>query len=133
MIEYYAEKASNQPLTSHLLKSRPDLDIGKLRRIQRQHWTAFKHAVNLHTGKEREDDELLLQFTDVENDHPLFIGWYDYASATNAMPIEAQAHQIWYLALYPEKLNPKHSKKLYEELFPKLRTKSRSAQKQMLK
>lgn len=118
--------------SSSVLQARPDLDIGKVRKIQRQYWNAFKHATHLGSGKERDDDELLSQFTDIQNDHALLIGWYDYALATNALPVEAQAQQLWYIALYPEKLDPKHSIKRYDELFPKLRTKSRAEQKRML-
>ena len=40
------------------------------------------------------------------NDHALFFDWYDYVLATKTMPIEAQAFQAWYFALYPDKLNP---------------------------
>jgi hypothetical protein len=29
----------------------------------------------------------------------LFIGWYDYAQATKMMPVGAQVHQIWWIAL----------------------------------
>jgi hypothetical protein len=48
------------------------------------------------------------------------------------MPIEAQVHQAWYLALHPMKLHEKHSPEPYEELFPDLRPKSRPEQKRML-
>jgi len=51
----------------------------------------------------REDSELLERFEDTVNDHTLFIGWYDYALAVGALPIEAQIFQAWYFALYPEK------------------------------
>jgi len=132
LIEYYAKKAGAQPFSSHMLKAFPDLDIGGLRRIQRQYWNAFKHATHLQGGKERDDDELLSQFTDIQNDHALFVGWYDYALAVNALPIEAQAHQVWYIALYPEKLDPKHSIERYEKIFPNLRARSRPEQKRML-
>jgi hypothetical protein len=132
LIEYYAKKVGAQPFTSYMLKSRPDLDIAKLRKIQRQYWNAFKHATHLRDEKERNDDELLLRFTDEQNDDVLFIGWYDYAQAVNAMPVEAQVHQAWYLALHPEKLDPKYKKKIYEEIFPNLRSKSRADQKRML-
>jgi hypothetical protein len=60
------------------------------------------------------------------------MGWYDYALAVNALPIEAQAHQVWYIALYPEKLDPKHSVERYEKIFPNLRARSRPEQKRML-
>jgi hypothetical protein len=95
-------------------------------------WTAFKHATHQGSGKERDDDELLALFSDEQNDHTLFIGWYDYALATKTMPIEAQVHQAWYLALYQEKLDPKHSTETYEEQFPALRTKTRADQKREL-
>lgn len=132
LIEYYAKKAGGQPLVSHILKTHPHLDMPELRRLQRKFWTAFKHTTNQHTGEERDDDELLLRFTDEQNDTALFIGWYDYALAVRAMPIEAQVQQAWYIALYPEKLDPKYSRDTYRELFPNLRSRSRADQKRML-
>src|SRR5262245_37262207 len=102
VIEHYAKKVGAMPMFSLMQQNRPDLDIKKLRRIQRKHWNAFKHATELHTNQEREDDPLLVRFADEQNDHTLFIGWYDYASATGTLPIEAQVHQIWYFGLYPE-------------------------------
>ena len=62
----------------------------------------------------------------------LFIGWYDYAIAVNAMPLEAQVHQAWYIALHPDKLAANFPPNLYDETFPGLRKKSRSEQKGML-
>jgi hypothetical protein len=46
--------------------------------------------------------------------------------AVNKLPIEAQAYQAWYLALYPEKLDPKHSIDRYEERMPRQRDNSRT-------
>ena len=113
------------------MKVTPGVEIKEIRRLQRQYWNAFKHAT-YQNDKEREDKDLLAKFSDLRNDHALFIGVYDYGLAVNAMPIEAQAHHIWYIALYPEKLDPKHSKERYEQIFPDLRSKSRADQKQML-
>jgi hypothetical protein len=132
LIEYYAKKAGAQPFASHILKTFPDMKISEVRRLQRQYWSAFKHATHQHSGEERDDHELLKRFTDSQNDHVLFIGWYDYAAAANAMPIEAQVHQIWYLALYPEKLAAEHSPDLLDSTFPNLRKQSRQDQKRML-
>lgn len=122
------------PGPSHLTCCRPfpDLDIGEVRKRQRRYWNAFKHATHPRSNKERDDDRLLTEFTDTQNDHALFIGWYDYALAANALPIEAQAHQVWYIALYPEKLDPRHSIDRYEQIFPNLRTESRIVQKRKL-
>jgi hypothetical protein len=81
------------------------------------------------SGEERDDDELLARFADEQNDHVLFIGWYDYAQATQSLPIEAHVHQAWYMALHPMKLNASHSPEPYEQLFPDLRSKPRAEQK----
>ena len=132
LIEYFAKKAGGQPFTSHILKTWPDLEIKKVRSLQRQFWTAFKHATHRYGGEERDDDALLARFNDEQNDHALLIGWYDYALATRTMPIEAQVHQAWYFALHPTKLNQQLSAEPYEELFPDLRYKSRAEQKRML-
>ena len=64
----------------------------------------WRTTLHQHSKEERDDDRLLTQFTDEQNDHALFIGWYDYAIAVNRMPIEAQIHQRWYIALHPDKL-----------------------------
>lgn len=103
MIEFYATKAGGQPFTSFMLKTNPDLDIKRIRRLQRQYWTAFKHATT-QSGDERNDDDLLSQFTVEKNDVALYIGWYDYGQAVNAMPIEAQAYLTWYAAMNIQKL-----------------------------
>jgi hypothetical protein len=132
LIEFYAEKAGGKPFTSHILQTVTDTDIEEIRMLQRQYWTAFKHAT-YGKGKERiKDDALLKRFTDEENDAALFIGWHDYARATKTMPIEAQAHQIWYLALHPDKLDPNFSIIDIERTFPNLPNKSRAKQKRML-
>ena len=51
------------------------------------------------SGEERDDDELLARFADEQNEHVLFIGRYDYAQATQSLPIEAHVHQAWYMVL----------------------------------
>lgn len=128
MIEHYVEKAGGEPFSSHALATFPDLKIGELRKIQRQYWNAFKHATR-RDDQERDDDQLLANFADEQNDHALFIGWYDYAQV-GALPMEAQVHQIWYFNLYPDKLDPEH--RPVEWLFPNLRDRPRDEQKRML-
>jgi hypothetical protein len=132
LIEYYAKKTGAQAFTSHVLKTFPEMKIQEVRRLQRQYWNASKHATHQHSGEERDDDQLLMQFTDEQNDHALFIGWYDYAAAVSAMPIEAQVHQAWYIALHPDKLATEYPPDRYERAFPKLNQRSRSEQKRML-
>jgi hypothetical protein len=132
LIEYYAKKAGAEPFTTHILKTHPDMNIKELRRVQRQYWTPFKHAIHQHSKEERDDDKLLSRFTDVQNDSALFIGWYDYAQATNTMPVEAQVQQVWYTALNLEKLDAKYPREPYEKSFPDLLAKPRAEQKRML-
>jgi hypothetical protein len=96
-------KAGEKPFSTHALQHRPDLDAGRLRGIRNQYWNAFKHATT-KAGLDRQDEELLASFSDEINDHTLFIGWYDYARASSSLPLEAQAFQAWYFAMYPEKV-----------------------------
>jgi hypothetical protein len=82
---------------------------------------------------DRADEALLEKFTDLQNDHALLVGWYDYVLATGHMPIEAQAFQTWYFALYPDKLKPEVDVLIYQAHFPGLRTLSRHDQKKALR
>jgi hypothetical protein len=67
------------------------------------------------------------------NDHTLFVGWYDYALATGSLPIEAQVFQVWYFALYPEKLDPASDMTKHLVVFPNLTDLQRSDQKKLLR
>jgi hypothetical protein len=130
--EHLTRKAGEKPFSTHALLTFPDLDPAQIRRLQNQYWNAFKHALT-RRGIEREDSELLERFEDKVNDHALFIGWYDYALAVGALPIEAQIFQVWYFALYPEKLNPEVDTTKYQQVFPMLPSKSRADQKRALR
>jgi hypothetical protein len=130
--EHLTRKAGAEPFASHALATFADLDMKKIRQLQRQFWNSFKHATT-RDGEERPDRELLERFNDLQNDHTLFVGWYDYVLATGNMPIEAQAFQAWYFALYPEKLNREvFDASVYDAMFPNLRQQSRKHQKKAL-
>jgi len=92
----------------------------------------MKHATR-RGGKVRDDEPLLATFNDGGNDHILFIGWYDYASAVGNLPIEAQVFQTWYFAIFPEKLATAISPDTFDELFPGIREMDRSLRKTKLK
>ncbi len=130
--EHLTRSAGAQPFVAHALASFPDLKMADLRRLQNQFWNAFKHATT-RNGDERNDHELLERFNDLQNDHTLFVAWYDYMLAVGSMPVEAQAFQTWYFALYPEKLHPELDKSKYEALFPGLKQQSRIEQKNSLR
>lgn len=130
--EYLTDKVGGTPFSSHAQATFPDLDIKEIRRLQRQFWNAFKHASS-RGGVDRADEQLLRRFDDLQNDHALFVGWYDYAQAVGSMPIEAQAFQVWYFALYPDKLSPNVDASKYDALFPSLRHFLRKEQKEALR
>jgi len=67
------------------------------------------------------------------NDHALFIGWWDYARAVAGLPLEAQAFQVWYFAMYPEKLQNSEDAKRAVELFGDLTKISRNEAKHRLR
>jgi hypothetical protein len=125
-------KAGAEPFSTHALETFPDLDIRKIRSSNNQYWNAFKHAMTLG-GAERDDQKLFDRFSDKVNDHALFVGWYDYALAIGLLPAEAQIFQVWYFALYPEKLNPDADVTAPERMFPNLPRLERSEQKRALR
>jgi hypothetical protein len=130
--EHLTRKAGEEPFSTHVRLTFPDLNLGKLRQLQNQYWNAFKHA-QTRGGIERQDSELLERFGDEVNDHTLLIGWRDYQQAVGTLPIEAQIFQMWYFALYPEKLNPEVDTTTHQRLFPMLPSKSRADQKGALR
>jgi hypothetical protein len=132
-MEFYARKLSGEALLTGFAQLAPETDIAKLKRLQRQYWNAFKHATKLGSpGVERDDDGHLRQFTDEKNDLALVIGWSDYHRATGKIPIEAQAQQVWYFALHPEKHSNSEIADKSEIVFPNLQSKSRAEQKRLL-
>jgi hypothetical protein len=130
--EHLSRKRGSPPFLSHALATFHDLDETQFRRLRNQFSNAFKHATT-HKGKERDDRKLLGRFNDLQNDHALFVGWYDYANAAQRLPLEAQIFQVWYFALYAEKLSGNVDRTPYEKTFPKLPKLSRKRQKQALR
>lgn len=105
MIEAVAHLEKIEPFSTHILRTQPQLDLGKVRGLQRQYWNAFKHMTS-RKGEVRDDSETLAAFDDTKNDVALFIGWWDYQSLVNRLPIAAQVFQVWFYAMNEEKLAP---------------------------
>lgn len=119
--ERVAEQSGGEPFKNHILETFPKMELVEVRRLQRQYSNAFKHATK-RNGEDRDDTALLAGFEPSVNEHMLFIGWYDYAMASLPRPIEAQVFEAWYLAKYPEKVNPDEvTPESFERLFPNLR------------
>ena len=130
--ETLTERAGGEPFSAHALGVVPDLTKRSLREMRNRYWNAFKHALD-HAGMERQDEEILEQFSDEKNDHVLFVGWYDLALAAGKMPVEAQAFQAWYFARFPEKLADECDPAVYDAIFPDLNSLTRADQKTRLR
>ena len=132
LADYLASETGNTPFSQHALSCNPDMDPNALAAIRNRYWNAMKHATT-KGGKARDDDALLSLFADQTNDHILFVGWYDYASAIGILPIETQVFQAWYFANFPEKLALEISPDTFDELFPEIRKMDRRERKAQLR
>jgi hypothetical protein len=128
--ERLAKTAGVEPFINHVLDTFPDISMQDARNIQRKYSNAFKHATDKN-GLDREDEAILQSFGADVNDHVLFIGWYDFGRSGSPRPIEAQVFEAWYLAKYPEKINPTESARI-TKIFPNLPTTSPQRQHQIL-
>lgn len=131
ILEFYAAKVELD-FFSHALAANTHLSRKQLRDTQRQFANALKHAsIDQKRRVERDDEDLLNEFTDRENDAALFIGWGDYAMAVGSLPVEAQIFHAWYFARDPDQLviQPEN----FGRLFPGLKGATRDVQKQMLR
>ena len=129
--DFLAREAGATSFTQHALAVHPEMKESELTRLRNQYWNAMKHALT-RNGKVRSDSELLAQFDDEQNDHALFIGWHDYASAVGCLPVEVQAFQVWYFANFPEKLAEEFSVTDFERMFPNVRRMTRAEKKRLL-
>ncbi|MDN4982294.1 hypothetical protein QY049_03530 [Bradyrhizobium sp. WYCCWR 13022] len=132
LIEAIAASENIKTFSSHILGTYPDLDVGKIRRLQRQYWNAFKH-LSTKEGFRREDDELLASFNDTANDAAIFIGWWDYFSVTGRLPLPVQVFQLWWFSLNEEKLAPGADLATIRKLFPDVMKQTRTEQKRRLR
>jgi hypothetical protein len=132
LAECLAVRADGQPFSARALARFRNNSLRDIRRARNQFWSSFRHAIT------RGDDEVshnrpLSDFSDLQNDDALLVGWYDLMLAFKKLPIQAQVFQSWYFALHPDKLSSQADVSRYETLFPRLRDLSRSDQKQALR
>ena len=130
--DFLAKEAGEKAFSQHALDVHPDMKQSDLTYLRNKYWNAMKHALR-RDGKTRDDDDLLADFDDAQNEHYLYIGWHDYASAVGSLPIEAQVFQVWYFAKFPEKLSSEFSTEQFERLFPDLVKMKRNEQKRVLR
>lgn len=118
--------------STHILETVPDLDIMKLRSLQRQYWNAFKHMDD-RGGNPRDDGEMLASFDDSKNDAALFVGWWDYYAVTGRLPLPVQVFQIWFYALYENTLAIGSDLDTIRKVFPGISANHRTEQKRKLR
>lgn len=136
LMEGLAKVNKVEVFTNHIIRQRPTLgyrERRELRRIRGLYWNAFKHVFKSNLNDLRDDGKILDQFSDVANDHALFLAWADYGPVAGKLPVEAQVFQVWYFALYEGKLAPDVDPDCYRRQFPDLRARTRSTQKLMLR
>jgi len=133
LIEGIAEKAGHSTLSTHILETHPDIDMKGIRLLRNQYWNAMKHFYAHDRKTERDDYELMASFSDSQNDMPLFMGWFDYVQVTGKLPIAVQVFQVWWYALYEEKLVEDADKRAIRSLFPDIADKDRAEQKRRLR
>jgi hypothetical protein len=133
ILDSLAEQAGTEPFSAHILETRPELNIPKIKTIRNQFWNAFKHATTRGSAI-RDDTELLEAFSDEQNDGALFIGWHDYSQITGRLPISAQVFQVWYQVLADggHRMNPGADMVGAHGVFPRLIALSRKEQKRRL-
>ncbi|TAX22776.1 hypothetical protein ELI02_28025 (plasmid) [Rhizobium leguminosarum] len=133
IVEGLAKQADLPSISTHILKTIPNLDVGKLKRLRNQHWNALKHFYAQDGKTVRDDEALMTDFTDQTNDAVLFSGWIDYLLVTKRLPVEAQVFQVWWYATNPDSMNPDVDPSPWQTIFPKIDARPRPEQKRRLR
>jgi hypothetical protein len=132
VIEGIANASGKEIFSTHILETHPHMDRGAVRRARNQYWNAFKHFED-RNGLQRNDEELLGRFGDTINDNSLYIGWWDYLSLQKRLPVITQVFQIWYYAIYEERLGPGTDVTPFRKVFPGIQQQDRVEQKRRLR
>lgn len=133
LLEGVGQVRDVEVLSALIRKLNPDMKPSKVTFLRNQFWNAMKHFYSHDKKTVRADAELLGAFSDAANDTVLWEGWYDYLALTGRLPLEAQVLQVWYFAMYEDKLAPDVDRQVYRQMFPSIRKASRADQKRMLK
>ncbi len=72
---------------------------------------------------------MLAQFSDINNDVALFVGWWDYMTLQKRLPVAAQVFQVCWYALNEEKLSPDADLGVVRTVCPDVRQQPRVEQK----
>ncbi|WP_147127291.1 hypothetical protein [Shimia ponticola] len=128
-----SQASTGRTFNDHVQAVFPDRELKTIRKIRNQYWNPIKHAKD-HSGQERRLAIDLEGFNDLQNDHMLFVVWFDYMNGGRGLPLAAQVFLAWYYDLYPEKISPLHLQEVgHEPVFPDLPSQSRKTQKRWLR
>ena len=133
IIEGLAEQANIPTLSTHILKTFPDVDFRKIKRLRNQYWNALKHFYQQDGKTVREDEALMRDFADTANDTVLFMGWLDYLLLVKRLPVEVQVFQVWWYATNEQRMNPDADPTPYRSMFPGIMKVDRQEQKRRLR
>jgi hypothetical protein len=128
VLDELAKISDLRPFLSLLLDLNPSESVASLKAARNSVWNAIKH-VRDREQQLRDDEALMADFSDSANDWILMTAWFDYAEITGAMPLEAQALQVWVIAKDPSE----HAFEFAPIGFDKLAYMDRRRQKEHLK
>lgn len=100
-----AKASKGRNFVQHAVDTFPEKGKKGVLKVRNHDWNAIKHSRDLK-GNLRRPEVDLDGFTDDQNDHRLFITWYNFCLAEQPLPIEAQVFQDWYISMYPDNFVP---------------------------
>ena len=133
IVEGLAEQAGFETLSTHILKTIPEGDYKKVKRIRNQYWNAIKHFYDRDGKTARDDEALMASFTDEQNDAYLFMGWLDYLLVAKRLPVEMQVFQFG--GMHPTRmpLHPEADPTPWRTLLPRIEHAERAEKKRRLR
>lgn len=108
---YLAKESGSGVFNDHILATFPEKTIKEIRKLRNRDWNVIKHSYE-NDGSPKDTPSELDGFGDETNDHALFLVWHDFSQSGQPLPVAAQVFQVWYLEMYPEKLDPTHEKSI---------------------
>lgn len=129
ILEGMAILANADTVSTTVLKN---YDLKDIKTARHRYYNAFKHFTD-RKNKEREDDELIANFSDEMNDHLLWQGWEDLLVFGTPIPIAAQVFIIWHLANHIDVVSSDSLRSHVTGMFPFKADTPRSERKRMLR
>lgn len=98
IIDELCTKSGTNSLSNQTRENIPKKQDLKRDFINSPYRNFFKHA-------DRDTDAILLDFDETKVDSVVFLAVEDYLRLANKSPVEFQVFQLWYLAIYTEKIS----------------------------